>query len=126
MNDCSAGRNIGLDEFRGNLLALADRLAALGALAVLQTTCPILPGTSPDREPNYPQYMDAIRSVAAARHLPLIDHQRYWSQNAGKLYYWMSDAFHPNELGHRAFALLLYRELGIEDPASACCRLFIP
>jgi hypothetical protein len=38
----------------------------------------------------------------------------------------MSDAFHPNECGHRAFAHCLFHELGIFDPGSHCCRLHLP
>ena len=100
------------------------------ALPVLQTTCPILPGGSPDREPNFAAYMDEIRAVAAEGNLPLVDHTRHWeaaiAQNVGLQHYWMSDAFHPNEFGHRAFAELIFKELDIFDPTAPTCRLFRP
>jgi hypothetical protein len=38
----------------------------------------------------------------------------------------MDDAFHPNAHGHRAFAHLLFRELGIFDETSNVCRLLVP
>ena len=130
MNDCSTTRNVPLAKFKANLAELCRRLAAVPSLAVLQTTCPILPNTSPDREPNFPAYMDAIRAAAAELKLPLVDHQRHWealNQKApGAHYYWMSNAFHPNAAGHRLFAELLYRELGVWDPAAHSCRLFRP
>ena len=126
MNDCSANNDISLAEFGDNLSALVDRLRQIDAVPVLQTTCPILAGQAPDREPHLDGYMDAIRQAAAEHTVPLIDHARFWQQHIDKHNYWMSDAFHPNEYGHRAFADLLYRELGIHDPESHACRLYYP
>lgn len=129
MNDCAMG-NLPLAKFRENLAELCRRLGALPSLVVLQTTCPILPGTSPDREPHFPAYMDAIRTAAAEFKLPLVDHTRHWEElnkkAPGAHDYWMSNAFHPNEVGHRLFAELIYKELGIWDPAAHSCRLFRP
>jgi lysophospholipase L1-like esterase len=126
MNDCAEGRALSLDEFRANLGELAGKIRSLGAIPVLQTTCPILPGQAPERTPYFPAYMDAIREVAAADNLPLIDHERFWRSRAASHFYWMSDPFHPNECGHRAFAFCLYQALGIFDPASNSCRLHLP
>ena len=69
---------------------------------------------------------ETIRQVATDETLPLIDHTRHWQEHADSHNYWMSDAFHPNNLGHRAFARLLYQELGIWDENSPSCRLFVP
>jgi lysophospholipase L1-like esterase len=129
MNDCDAGRHGKSPEpFRANLRALCDRLAADGALAVLQTTCPIIPGLAPSREPYFPAIMQIIRDVAAERELPLIDHTAHWlEQDANTFQYWMNNAFHPNTHGHLAFARLIFRELGIWDPeTSIVCKFFIP
>jgi lysophospholipase L1-like esterase len=126
MNDCAEGRALPLDEFRANLGQLTGKIRELGALPVLQTTCPILPGQSPERTPHFPAYMDAIREAAAANKLPLVDHERFWQARAPSHSYWMSNAFHPNEYGHRAFAFCLYEALGIFDPASQSCRLHLP
>lgn len=126
MNDCSTGRNLPLETFEANLHELCNRIEGLGALTVLQTTCPILPGTAPDREPNFPAYMEAIRRVACARQLPLVDHEAYWKENIGRHFFWMSNAFHPNQYGHTAFAHELFRALGIFDPASPTCSLYVP
>ena len=126
MNDCSSNRGITAGEFRKNLDELADRIGAAGALTVLQTTNPIMPGTSPDREPGFDGCMDAIRAVAADRGLPLVDHTAHWRANREKHPFWMSDAFHPNEYGHRVFAQCIFRALGIHEPAGNCSRLFVP
>ncbi len=126
MNDCSAARNLPLAEFRDNLKILAGRIQELGALAVFQTTCPILPNSNPDREGQFVAYMQAIRETAAALDLPFVDHEAYWKANASKHYYWMSNEFHPNGDGHLAFAHELFRQLGIFDPAANTCRLYVP
>jgi lysophospholipase L1-like esterase len=126
MNDCSDSNDITVDEFEENLHELADRVEGLDGQLVMQTTCPILPGSAPDREPQLPVFMDVVRSVAAEHDLPLVDHTRFWEQHADKHYYWMSNAFHPNEYGHRAFAYLLFQELDILDPESQTCRLYLP
>ena len=126
MNDCSGNNDITTVEFERNLNELDSRIQALGGNTVMQTTCPILPGLAPDREPHFPDFMAVIRQVAAERELLLVDHTEFWQQHADKHHYWMSNAFHPNGEGHLAFAELLFRELGIHDPASYCCRLFKP
>jgi len=126
MNDCSDKSGITPQEFEKNLHTLDERIEALGGKTVLQTTCPIIPGGAPDREPQFPAFMDVIRRVAADRRLPLVDHTQYWLENKAKLYYWMSNTFHPNAYGHTAFAHLLFKALDIFDPASPSCRLFVP
>jgi acyl-CoA thioesterase I len=126
MNDCSANSGIGPDEFAANLHCLTDRIEACQAVPVMQTTCPIVPGLAPDREPQFDRFMDAIRQVAADRRLPLIDHHRFWLECRDRHLYWMSDAFHPNEFGHRAFAVRIFQDLGIFDPNSHSCRFHLP
>ncbi len=127
MNDCS-DRAVDIDQnvFADNLRELCDRFDELGTLVIMQTTCPILPGTAPEREPNFDAFMDKIREVAKERSLPLIDHHAQWVEEKDKLYYRMSNAFHPNQVGHREFAFRIFRELGIFDASSLTCNLFTP
>jgi lysophospholipase L1-like esterase len=126
MNDCSQDSSISPDTFQTHLAHLATRIQNLDAVPVLQTTCPILPGQAPDREPRFPTFMDRVRQVAADHNLPLIDHERFWRRQADRHFFWMSDAFHPNAYGHRALAVCLYRTLGIYDAQSQSCRLHVP
>lgn len=126
MNDCSNQNEIGIEEFEENLLKLAGRIAGLGATLVMQTTCPILPGQAPERLPYFDSYMDAIRKVADLRDLPLIDHTQFWQEHGESHFLWMSNAFHPNAYGHRAFARHIYRCLDIHDAQSRSCQLSIP
>ncbi len=127
MNDCSENAPIDLEGFTNNLRLLSKKIEEVGAICVMQTTCPIIPHHAPDREPYFSDYMEAIRKVAAEKSLPLIDHTFYWQENSEKLFFWMSNAFHPNEYGHRAFAKLIFEALDIWDPSNSnTCRLLIP
>lgn len=126
MNDCCETRQLSPEEFRSNLQKICSQLGEINALPVLQTTCPILPGTTPDREPYFAEYMQIVRNTAQENNLPLIDHHQYWKNHSDKLYYWMSNPFHPNASGHLVFAHTLFRELGIFDANSNVCRLFTP
>lgn len=126
MNDCSIGRQISLEQFNSNLRELARRITAGGCLLVLQTTCPVLPGLAPEREPNFEAYMDVIRNLARELKLPLIDHAAFWMQQTIKRRVgWMDDQFHPNGQGHLAFARYLWEQLGIADPNMTSSRFFL-
>lgn len=137
MNDCALGdpkRSVAPKDFRDNLeklVALAREIP--GCQVVLQTTCPILPGSTPEREPQFDAYMDLVRDAARQRACPLVDHAGYWREaakaNPALHYAWMGHAFHPNHFGHRVFAELIFKELGIfspADPKAPTCRLFHP
>ncbi len=126
MNDCKDELEMTSDEFRGNLRRLFDQNVGIGALTVFQTTCPILPGLAPEREPTFPVFMQTIRDVAADTGAPLVDHVEHWRKNEESHHFWMSNAFHPNQYGHRAFGHLLFRQLGMYDTESICCRLLVP
>ncbi len=126
MNDCCEER-VPLPEFSGALRTLAERIQQDGGLPVLQTTCPVIAGKAPGREEYLPSYMDAVRGVAVETNLPLVDHAAVWlARSEQERYYLMSDPFHPNECGHRAFAHALFHAAGIWDDVSYTCRLFVP
>ncbi|NOX97494.1 MAG: SGNH/GDSL hydrolase family protein [Nitrospirae bacterium] len=126
MNDCSENNDITIEEFESNLEELVRKTGSIGAIPVLQTTCPILPGQAPDRSQFFDLNMDSIRKIASVQGLPLIDHRQFWQDNSDKHSFWMSNAFHPNAYGHRAFAECLYRCLDIYDAASHSCRFYFP
>lgn len=126
MNDCNAA-SVPLAEFAQSVRTLADRILGAGGLPVLQTTSPVVVGKAPGREEHLPTYMDAIRKVATTMRLPLIDHYADWeARGEQRRFYLMSDPFHPNECGHRAFAQRIFRDIGMWDDASYMCRLFVP
>ncbi|MCK5845232.1 MAG: SGNH/GDSL hydrolase family protein [Victivallales bacterium] len=125
MNDCANTIPIDLPEFESNLVELCSRIDKLGAVPILQTTCPILPGTSPERTPYFNDYMNVIRKVAADGGWPLIDHTAEWEKLPDKLYYKMSNPFHPNAMGHLAFAHTIFKKLDIWNEAHATCKFFV-
>lgn len=127
MNDCAEDRNLPIDEFRANMRKLVEQLTSDNIIPVLQTTCPILPGCSPLRQPNFDSYMQVVRDTAEQTACPLIDHLAHWQQQAEPIHYrWMSDTIHPNNFGHLAFAHHLFRALGIFNDAAPTCRLYLP
>lgn len=125
-NDSSDMNDITIKDFRNNMEELVGRFIQMNSLCVLQTTCPILTGTSPDREPYFDDYMQVVRDMAADFKIPLIDHTSYWRKREKDNYTLMSDSVHPNLYGHRFFAKYMYELLDIYDAESYCCRLFTP
>jgi lysophospholipase L1-like esterase len=126
MNDCCKDYGITCIQFHDNLDKLISMFHEINSVLVLQTSCPILPESASNREKYFPDYMDVIRKISVARKIPLMDHAKYWHQNIDRHYYWMSDGIHPNEYGHRVFADLIFKELGLHDSGSRTCQLFIP
>lgn len=126
MNDCSNDKDVSVEQFYNNLKELLQRFEAMNSNVVLQTTCPVLPGSAPEREGFFSAYMDKIREVAKEKATPLIDHTKYWQDNIEKHYHWMANSIHPNQYGHRVFAKLIFEELAIFDADSSVCQLFIP
>jgi lysophospholipase L1-like esterase len=134
MNDCvtgATGASVPLPEFRTNLLTLVQSIRQISeCLPVLQTSNPVLPAAAPEREPHLDAYMETIRNVANGEGLPLIDHATYWKKETDgqphRFYSWMNDALHPNAMGHRVFAELIFKEAGIFDQQSCSCSFFHP
>ena len=82
MNDCSEGNDISVEEFESNLTQLTERMAEVGAIPILQTTCPYWEGQGLDRSP-FVDDIQVIRKLARSLAHPLIDHTRFWGdQNA--------------------------------------------
>lgn len=132
MNDCcleADGPRVPLEEFRKNLAELVQRIRAINsAIPVLQTACPILNELVPERASMYPIYMQALCEMAEALDVSLIDHRTHWLEELPKrvhrLHAWLSDPYHPNEMGHRVFAETIFRALNIYDANSPTGRLF--
>ena len=125
-NDCVDGE-AGVGVFRATLKSLITRVReGAGAAIMLQTPPPLLP-LDEVRWSNLPAYVRAIRDIADATDVALVDHHKEWSnvRDANTLVRWLSDAIHPNEHGHRAMARLLFRTLGIWDDASSVGRLLV-
>lgn len=123
MNDSSLGEKY-RETYRKNLIALIERVRASGALPLINTQNTILGG-----RPDLPAYAEITRKVAQEMNAALVDHYANWQKERPtreKLNVWIEDkTLHPGVYGHRAFAHLIFKELGIFDPKSNTCKLAV-
>lgn len=128
MNDCAAGEQ-GRDQFRKNLSAIVEKVQAADAIPLLHTPNTIYLKNAPARA-DLPAYSLIVRELARDNKLALVDHWMHWQNtkpNQEDLLPWLEDkSIHPGVYGHREFAKLMFRELGIFDPQSPTCRLEVP
>ncbi|MCE9590993.1 MAG: SGNH/GDSL hydrolase family protein [Planctomycetes bacterium] len=123
MNDCVMGEKA-LPDFEEKYRSTLTRLRADPNRAiVLHVPNPILPNDTA-RAASLPAFSEVVRRLAAEFGCLLIDHPALWQGRS--LWYLMSDAIHPNDMGHRLMAHLMLRELGMWDEKSPVCNLFVP
>lgn len=125
MNDAASGPEH-LDTFVNNYNAIIDKIEAMtGAQIFLHTPNQIVPECDMSREPTLPHIVNHIRTLGSERKLMVVDHweewTRAWEENSIRIHQWTADPIHPNKYGHKAFARLLFKELGIWDDSSICC-----
>lgn len=128
MNDCPAGTDA-LPRFRETYTTVVKTVReTCGSAVLIHTPNPVLPNSETRRAPYIDTYVAAIREIAAETHAILVDHYAAFAEYSenSQIYYLMNDPLHPNEYGHRFKANLLFKTLGMYDPESAVCRLFIP
>jgi lysophospholipase L1-like esterase len=126
-NDCRYGE-AGLAAFKETYNAVLDRIVnEVGSLVVIQTPNGILK-LDEVRSPALPAYVETVRAIAAERDLLLVDHSARWAEvePKGTMIFWLSDAVHPNEYGHRAMAHTLLHALELFDVESNVCTLQVP
>lgn len=128
MNDAADGPN-GRETYRRNLETLVSRIRESGGLMLLNTPNTIYLKNAPNRA-DLPAYAEIVRNVAAQADVALVDHFAHWEQakpNQEDLLPWLEDqSIHPGVYGHREFARLIFRELGIFDEQSRTCLLEVP
>lgn len=128
MNDCTAGPE-GREVFRKNLTAIVEKVQAAGAIPLLNTPNTIYFKNAIERA-DLPAYAVIVREVAAAMKAGLVDHWAHWEKTKpaqDSLLPWVADqSIHPGVYGHREFAKVIFRELGIFDPESPTCKLEVP
>lgn len=118
MNDAALGA-ANIPAFRQQLLSIVGAIRGSGGEALLLTQNAIDPEASEKARlrSSYPQYIDAIRGVAASARVPLCDICKEWERQIGNRsaehLQMMSDAIHPNERGHRFMARVLFDFLGL-------------
>lgn len=128
MNDCSAGE-AGRETFRTTLSKIAEQIIAAGAIPLLHTPNTVYTKNAGGRG-DLPAYAEIVRVLAGEQKLALVDHWRHWEKtkpDQEALLPWLEDkSIHPGVYGHREFANLTFRQLGIFDPASPTCQLEVP
>lgn len=107
-----AASRLTVEQYRSNLETIVDQLRSAGVEVVLMTEprwglAAKLNGVGEHPNIRLALYVDACRSVAAAKAVPLVDHFKHWSdaQAAGTdVGEWTTDQCHPNPAGHRVLA----------------------
>lgn len=113
-----------LGKTRQNLITLVRNVRAHAAIPILQTYG-LVTAADEKRFKELPAYNDVIRQVAEAEDVILVDHDRFWRQQAPEADVsnrWLDDAIHPGAAGHLALASEIFRTLGIYDPQAPCCN----
>jgi len=127
MNDCNDGP-AGLESFQSQYLEVIDTIRKQTQAAVVAHTPPQILPLDQSRWPHLPSYVEAIRKIAQKSGAILVDDYENFlaAEKRGVLPYWLSDAIHPNECGHRAMAHLMLKRLNLWKEDSFVCRMFVP
>ena len=125
MNDCTLGE-VGRELFRKNLTAIVTKVKTAGSIPILNTPNTIYLKNAETRG-DLPAYAQVVRDVALGTRAVLVDHYAHWEKampDQEALLKWLEDqSIHPGVFGHREFAKLMFRELGIYDEKSPTCQL---
>ena len=125
MNDCTLGE-VGRELFRKNLTAIVTKVKTAGSIPILNTPNTVYLKNAETRG-DLPAYAQVVRDVALGTKAVLVDHYAHWETARGDqeaLLKWLEDqSIHPGVFGHREFAKLIFRTLGIYDEKSPTCLL---
>jgi lysophospholipase L1-like esterase len=95
--------------FEHALAALVRRARVGGALVAVATPPPVRGGWTDPRRARLPEFVSAVRSVAASGAAVLVDHSAAW--RAADLDALLDDDIHPNARGHELLAETLLAAL---------------
>lgn len=127
MNDCGGGQG-NIEQFKTTYSKVIDNIRKANDTAIILHAPQGITPLDAGRFANLPAYVEVIRALAAKHDAMLIDHFAQWGGEnpPAHVNYWLSDPIHPNEMGHRVMANLFMRQIGVFDPTSPVCRLFVP
>lgn len=127
LNDCATA-SPDTEAFSRRYRGIIETLLADGAEVILHTPNRLLTTETPERQRNLPDFVDAVRGLAADTDVLLVDNYADWQacDEAGQLEHWIEHGCHPGAAGHRVLARSLMLRLGMWDPTSATGRFFIP
>jgi acyl-CoA thioesterase-1 len=103
-----------VDEYRTHLTGIVDQLQSAGIHPILMTEPrwgkSAKNGLNESPNVRLEQFMNACRTLAKERKLPLVDHFSDWTMAEEKgtdIATWTTDECHPNPAGHRRMADLM-------------------
>lgn len=126
---------VSIDDYRANLRTMIAQLRGQGASTVLMTPNPaIAPKYPPHRNVTLKGYVEAVRDVARAELVPLVDVYRRFAElgiEGADLNALFTDAMHPNPAGQRMIAEMLSARFdGLlaerEHALAACATTALP
>ena len=107
-----------LETFKDNLRKLVEMFQSIGCYLVLLNGLPAWGDISfPNKD-----FAMSVREIAEETKTAFLDNYTIW-ENLPHRAYLMSDALHPNDLGHLKIGHDLFRYMGIWDDDSVICRL---
>ena len=129
MNDCRDAEK-GKEVFRQSFESLLEKVQQQQQCILLLNTPNLIDFLKAKERQALPEYVELIREFAAKYKLPLVDHYTHWTKetaNSSRLQMWLNDgSIHPNNFGHIVLARKIFLDLGIFDPNSITCKLFVP
>lgn len=115
------------EKFVANVREMIGKVRAAGAIPILHRTNPIdsEKESTKTRLAKLPLVNEIIAKVAKSEQVILVDHWTFWQEarpDLPQLREWLADPIHPNGAGHRQFAILFFKAIGVYDPASFTCQ----
>lgn len=123
MNDARRGAGE-KENFIKNLTCLVQKIRSIGAIPVLNNMNMIQLDKVPIQKETE-NFSHLVNQVAKDQGVILVDNWSWWEQNCSDpvvLDTWLNDPIHPNALGHRHFAIQLFKALNMYDPKSYTCQ----
>lgn len=133
MNDCYEALSDpnALEKWKVRYQSIIDRIKSANIPIIIHTPNAMHPESQSSdikKRRFLPEYVKAIRELAQQNGTVLIDNYSCWQNHIKRdaCRFWMSDDIHPDCAGHRVIAQELFKAIGIYDPNSPTCQLFIP
>lgn len=120
MNDCA---RLPVEQHKKEMGEMVVKAKAAGAIVILHATNTVY--AEDKHAKKLPAFIEAVRALAKEYDVMLVDHYKNFSEHdqGTKSKTWLSDAIHPNALGHAQMAAEMFRTLGIYDAESDTCKL---
>lgn len=128
-NDCTR-KEITKKIFKLKLDELLNKIKATGAIPILHTPNAIIKKYASERADLF-EYVKVTQKAAEKKNIILVDNYSYWEgimknqPDMDFLENWLDDPVHPNQIGHREIAFLMFKKLSIFDSKSPSCTSYV-